>query len=100
MTPAVAGNAAGITSKILELLIVESLNAGRAATWVLLWTIFGAIFTFLVWLGLVGALVGAAIALGVPWMIAAVAVTAAHILAAVLIFLLCVRIGRRLAPAA
>lgn len=90
------GSGTGRISKILDLLEIEDLKAGRTATWMLAWTVFSAVLGLILWLGLMAAVVGGAVALGVLWTTAAVAVIAIHILTAILIILLGVRIGRNL----
>jgi hypothetical protein len=90
------GSRRGIISKIVDLLVSESLKAGRTATWMLARGVFAAVLAVILWLGLMAAIVGGTAAFGVPWTTAAVAVVATHILAAILLILLGVRIGRNL----
>jgi hypothetical protein len=90
------GSGRWIISKTLNLLVIESLKTGHTATWMLAWGVFAAVLTLILWLGFMAAIVGSAIAFGVPWTTVAVAVVAIHILAAILIILLGVRIGRNL----
>jgi hypothetical protein len=96
ISPTAVGAGRGRISKILDLLEIEALKAGRAASWMLAWGVFAAVLALILWLGLMAAIVGGAVALGVSWTTAAVAVVATHILAAIVIILLGVRIGRNL----
>lgn len=82
-----------ISSRLAALLVAESLKAGRTVNWVLGWCFFGIALASLVWLGLTGVLVAAALLNGIPWTTVAIAATLTHLLGLLLIVLVCRRIG-------
>lgn len=83
-------------TRLAALLVADSLKSGRTATWVLGWCLFTLVMATLVWLGLAGVLVAAALLYGVPWATVAVSATLVHVLGAALAVLMGRRIGRDL----
>lgn len=89
-----ASNAA-LATRLATLLVAESIKAGRTGGWVLGWCVFAIAMASLAWLGLAGALVAAALAIGVPWMTVAIAAAITHTLGIALWAILGVRFGRK-----
>jgi hypothetical protein len=85
-----------LADRLGTLLMAESLRAGRTVNWVLGWCLFGIAVASLVWLGLAGVLVAAALLIGIPWSTVAIAATLTHLLGSILVVLVCRRIGRAL----
>jgi hypothetical protein len=83
-------------ARLATLLLADSIKSGRTATWVFGWCLFTLVAATLVWLGLAGVLVAAALFYGVPWATVAVAATLIHALGAALAVLIARRIGRAL----
>ena len=96
ITHAATGAVGGTISTKPDSPVSDPVNASRPATWAMAWGVLAAVVALLIWVGFMGAYVGGAVALGIPWTIVAVAMAAIHVLAAILIVLLCVRIGRNL----
>ena len=86
----------GPLARLLAATILEYTRAGRSAAWVIAWCLFGIALASMAWLALVGALLATALAMGVAWTTAVVALGAAHVLAATLAGLVGVRLGRTL----
>ena len=76
------------------MLVADSVKAGRTASWVLGWCLFSLVAASLIWLGLAGVLVAAALLHGVPWITVAVAAALIHGLGVTLAVLMSLRIGR------
>ena len=93
ISPTAPGSGRAITSPLFDVLVMESLQAGRAAAWRFAWGVFAAVLALIIWVGLIAACAGVAVALGVPWTTLAAALTGIHVLFAILIILLWVRIG-------
>ncbi len=85
-------------SGALSPLLANSVRSGRSASWIIGWCVFGLALASMAWVTMIGALFAAAITFGVPWMTAAVAFGAAHVLAAALAALVGVRVSRTLLP--
>jgi hypothetical protein len=85
-----------LAGRLATLLVAESLRAGRTVNWVLGWCLFGIALASLVWLGLAGVLVAAALLIGIPWSTVAIAATLTHLLGSILVVLVCRRIGKAL----
>jgi hypothetical protein len=85
-----------LANRLAALLMAESLKTGRTVNWVLGWCMFSAVLASLVWLGLAGVLVAAALLIGIPWMTVAIAATLTQLLGTMLVVLMCRRIGRGL----
>jgi len=91
-----AASRSSVATRLAALLVADSVKAGRTASWVLGWCLFSLVAASLVWLGLAGVLVAAALLHGVPWITVAVAATLIHALGATLAVLMAQRIGRRI----
>lgn len=82
-----------LANRLAALLVAESLKAGRSVNWVLGWCLFGIALGSLVWLGVAGGLVAAALLIGIPWTTVAIAAALTHLLGSILVVLVCRRIG-------
>lgn len=82
-----------LASRLAALLMAESLKAGRTVNWVLGWCLFGIALGSLVWLGVAGVLVAAALLIGIPWTTVTIVATLTHLLGTLLVVLVCRRIG-------
>ena len=100
ISPAAAPSVRTTISAVLDLFLIEDLKTGRAASQMLTWGVVATVLAIFIWVGCMSAYVGGAVALDVPWTTLTVAMTAVHILAAILIVLLCVRHGRKLLESA
>lgn len=94
LTARQAASGSAVATRLAALLVANSIRAGRTAGWVLGWCLFGLVLASLVWLGLAGVLIAAALLYGVPWVTVAVAATLTHILGAGLAVLMGLRIAR------
>ena len=91
-----AGSGSAVATRLAALLVADSIKAGRSASWVLGWCLFSLVVASLVWLGLAGVLVAAALLHGVPWITVVVAAALIHALGAILVVMIGLRIGRRM----
>ena len=89
-----AASRSAVATRLAALLVADSIKAGRSASWVLGWCLFSLVVASLVWLGLAGVLVAAALLHGVPWITVAAAATLIHGLGVTLAVLMGLRIGR------
>lgn len=94
--PAAEEERKGILAKVFDLLVVEAVKAGSVAVWLLAGCVIAMVFALLIWLGVLGALVGSAVAIGISWATAAVALAIAHFVVAILVIAQCLKIGRKL----
>ena len=86
---------ASLATRFATLLVAESTKAGRTAGWVMGWCVLAIALVSLAWLGVAGALVAAALAIGMPWMTIMIAVAFAHTLGIGLFVIFGVRFGRK-----
>ena len=89
-----AASRSSVATRLAALLVADSVKAGRTASWVLGWCLFSLVAASLIWLGLAGVLVAAALLHGVPWITVAVAAALIHGLGVTLAVLMSLRIGR------
>lgn len=88
----------GLVNGAFSSLMARQDRAGRSTSWIIGWCVFGLALASMAWIAMIGALFAAAIIFGVPWLTAAVAFGAAHVLAAALAALIGVRVSRTLLP--
>lgn len=91
-----AASGPAVATRLAALLVADSIRAGRTARWALGWCLFGLVAASLVWMGVAGVLVAAALLHGLPWIMVAVAAILVHVLGATLAVLMGLRIGREI----
>lgn len=89
-------SARAVLSNFLELMSLEARRAGLTLMWMVAWGFIAAICLAAAWLGLMAALAMWAVALGVPPIVAVIAVAVMNCVAGAVLIYLCIGMSRHL----